>query len=194
MAALAIWSAAAMYFSIKTGASESTSPILSKPQPTSSVGKSSAGRRSTPTRSQTVLLYSARFSRRAVTRPGSGLWLWEGRWGRDSIHSSTALTVSGSGRGRPAGGISPRRSFPNTFSRISPPLSAAPGVRKESSCRPAVFSVLLWQKTQLSFKKGRTIFRKAAECSLREAFEDMLRGTRAHTPAINIMTPACNKP
>ena len=35
-------------------------------------GKSSAGRRLTPSRSRTVLLYSVRFRRRKVTRPGSG--------------------------------------------------------------------------------------------------------------------------
>ena len=140
-----------------------------------------------------MLLYSARFSRRAVTRPGSGLGSREGRLGLDSIHSSTAVTVSGSGRGRPSGGISPRISFSRTFSQTSPPLSAALGVRKESSCRPAVFSVLLWQKTQLSFKKGRTVFRKVAACCLRESAEDMNLGTRADTPANKSKTRTCRR-
>src|SRR5947207_670640 len=45
--------------------------MLSKPWPTSSEGKSSAGWKSTPTRSRMVLLYSARLSRRIVTRPES---------------------------------------------------------------------------------------------------------------------------
>jgi hypothetical protein len=47
----------------------STSPILSKPYPESSTGNSSAGLTDTPSRSRTVLLYSARFSRRAVILP-----------------------------------------------------------------------------------------------------------------------------
>lgn len=47
--------------------------MLSKPQPESSCGKSSAEWKSTPSRSRTVLLYSARFRRRAVTTTGVGL-------------------------------------------------------------------------------------------------------------------------
>ncbi len=46
--------------------------MLSKPYPMSSAGKSSAGLKSTPVRSLTVLAYSNLFRRRAVTRPGSG--------------------------------------------------------------------------------------------------------------------------
>ncbi len=65
-------SAADTYFSIRTGESDSTSAMLSKPYPASSCGKSSAGRMSTPSSSLMVLLYSVRFRRRAVTRPGSG--------------------------------------------------------------------------------------------------------------------------
>ena len=61
------------YFSISTGEMLSTSAMLSKPSPESSVGKSCVARKSTASRSRIVLLYSLRFRRRAVTRPGSGL-------------------------------------------------------------------------------------------------------------------------
>ena len=66
-------SAAARYRSISTGDIVSTSPMLSKPWPMSSDGKSSVGSKSTPIRSRIVFRYSVRFSRRIVTRPGSGL-------------------------------------------------------------------------------------------------------------------------
>ena len=64
-------SAAARYFSASKGDIDNTSAMLSKPYPLSSAGKSAAGLKSTPRRSRIVLLYSARFSRRIVTRPGS---------------------------------------------------------------------------------------------------------------------------
>ena len=63
-------SAAARYFSSNSGESESTSPMLSKPLPTSSEGKSSAGRAWMSSRSRIVLLYSARLSRRSRHVPG----------------------------------------------------------------------------------------------------------------------------
>ena len=164
MAAVAIRSAAAMYFSIRIGGSESTSPMLSKPYPESSAGKSAAGFRSTPSRSRMVLLYSARFRRRAVTRPGSG------RLGpaasaasppRLRIHASTASTALGSGRVWPGGGISPRTSFSRTcFQRAGSPGSG-PDSGKESNSSPAVFIWRLWQPTQFWFKKGRTESRNA---------------------------------
>ena len=47
--------------------------MLSKPKAAVSAGKLSAGRMSTPSRSRMVLLYSARLSRRAATRPASGV-------------------------------------------------------------------------------------------------------------------------
>jgi hypothetical protein len=68
----AMRSAALRYFSISTGDTVSTSPILSKPSPESSVGKFLSARNSTASRSRIVLVYSARLRRRAVTRPGSG--------------------------------------------------------------------------------------------------------------------------
>ena len=49
---------------------DNTSPMLSNPSPTSSAGKSSAGRKSMPIKSRTVLLYSDLLSRRRVGRPG----------------------------------------------------------------------------------------------------------------------------
>ena len=71
IAVVAICSAASMHFSNKSGGSDSTSPMLSKPSPTSSEGKFSDSRRSRPVKSRTVLSYSTRFRRRMVTRPGS---------------------------------------------------------------------------------------------------------------------------
>ena len=71
MASFITLSDAARYFSMSSGDIESTSPMLSNPYPTSSEGKSSAGRMVTPSKSRTVLLYSSRFSLRRVTLPGS---------------------------------------------------------------------------------------------------------------------------
>ena len=61
-------SAASRYFSIRIADVNSASPLVSKPSPPApSAGKLSAGFRSTPSRSRTLLLYSERFSRRLMT-------------------------------------------------------------------------------------------------------------------------------
>ncbi len=62
-----------MYRSRCSGESLRKSPRLSKPWPSSSAGRSSPTGMSTPTRSRMVLVYSARLSRRIVTRPGLGV-------------------------------------------------------------------------------------------------------------------------
>jgi hypothetical protein len=59
---------------------------------------------STPSRSRMVLLYSARFSRRAVTRPGSGSGLPHAPVPRINVTSSTSAC---GGIGRPFGGMVP---------------------------------------------------------------------------------------
>ena len=53
--------------------------MLSNPSPESSVGKFLSARNSMASRSRIVLVYSARFKRRAVTRPGSGFMLASAR-------------------------------------------------------------------------------------------------------------------
>ena len=60
------------YNAPSTTATRSTSPILSKPSLESSAGKSFSARKWTPSRSRIVFVYSVRFSRCAVIRPGSG--------------------------------------------------------------------------------------------------------------------------
>src|ERR1700733_6021118 len=98
MAVLAIFSAAARYFSMSTGDTESTSAMLSKPYPESSTGKSAAGWKGVASRSRTVALYSYRFSRRAV-------WACRGRRSASMAANRTIwFQCSGGGRGLGSGG------------------------------------------------------------------------------------------
>lgn len=66
-----------------------------------------------------VLLYSKRFSRRAVTRPGSGLWLRSIASMRASIQALTCVMLAADGRGRPLGGIWPVRNFSRILGQTS---------------------------------------------------------------------------
>src|SRR5258708_29275694 len=91
--------------------------MLPKPHPASSSGNSSAGRSHTPRRSRTVLLYSARFRRREVTRTGSDVWL--DRPSDFSIHAVTAATSGFGGAGDPGGGIRPELTLSSTFSQTA---------------------------------------------------------------------------
>ena len=114
-----IASAAATYFSTSSGDIDNTSPMLSKPLPTSSDGKSSAGVKSMPTKSRTVLLYSARFRRRIVTRPGCS-WSSQSNLANSASIAATAARSSRSGgRGLSSGGICRSTSIRRTFSQIS---------------------------------------------------------------------------
>ena len=116
----AIRPAAERYFSISTGETVSTSPMLSKPSPESSVGKFRSARNSTASRSRIVLVYSARFSRRAVTRPGSGFIAASAR--ANSVSSSlTSVLICSSdgGTDAPSGGISRLLSFERISSHRS---------------------------------------------------------------------------
>src|SRR5947208_10879697 len=122
--------------------------MLSKPYPASSRGNSSAGRNQTPRRSRTVLLYSARFSRCEVTRPGSDVW--GDRPSNFSIHAVTAATSGFRGAGDPGGGIRPELTLSSTFSQIA---AERPGF---SRLRFAVFTLSLWQAKQFFARKGRT--------------------------------------
>src|SRR6266545_3656425 len=143
-----------MYFSISRGETDSTSPMLSNPYPASSRGNSSAGRSQTPNRSRTVLLYSTRFSRREVTRPGSTVS--PDRPSDFSIHAVTAATSAFEGAGDPGGGIRPVLNLSRTLSQTAVEL---PGV---SRLRFAVFTLSLWQAKQFLERKGRTPVRSCA--------------------------------
>ena len=105
-----------MNFSISIGEIDRTSPMLSKPYPWLSTGKSSAGRSDTPKKSRIVLLNSTRFNRRAVTRPGPELITG---LGRVSIHPTTASTSAALNPGKGAGGICLAETRPRTFCQTS---------------------------------------------------------------------------
>ena len=60
-----------------------------------------------------VLLYSARFSRRIVTRPGSRAASISDASIPRSTHAVTAFSSPASGRGSSSGGISPALELPN---------------------------------------------------------------------------------
>ena len=96
----AIRPAADRYFSISTGETVRTSPMLSKPSPESSVGKFRSARKSTASRSRIVFVYSARFKRLAVTRPDPASW--RRRRASNSFSSSfTSVAICSSDGGSP---------------------------------------------------------------------------------------------
>src|SRR5262245_20794911 len=66
-------SAASRYFSASRGLMARTVALLAKPPVTWSAGNASAGERSTPRRSRTVLLYSTRVSRRSGEGDGAAV-------------------------------------------------------------------------------------------------------------------------
>ena len=91
--------------------------------------------------------YSVALSRRrASLRPGSGLDA-AARSSSVSRYEVRLTYDAWSGRGRPAGGIIPARSFVTTFSQTSAP---SPTFARSivSSASPAVRRVSLWQDTQ----------------------------------------------
>ena len=87
----------------------STSAILSKPSPRSSVGKSSSAWKSMPSKSWMELEYSVRFKRRAVTRPGSAATLASAFAYAELIYATSAsescLRWAGSAFGRHLAGL-----------------------------------------------------------------------------------------
>ena len=90
--------------------------MLSNPYPTSSAGKSAAGSKSTPHRSRIVLLYSARLSRRTVTRPGSFGAVQSTFVSTFATQSATNAFSPGGGCGFDFGGIRPSASTsPTSF-------------------------------------------------------------------------------
>ena len=109
-----------------------------------------------------VLLYSVRFSRRAVTRPGSAVAalpsaLADARPCSDSIHPVTAATSAGEGCGEFLGGIVPAFSLSSTFDQTSSFWRASEGSWSASRLKPAVWIRSLWQVKQFFARTGRTV-------------------------------------
>ena len=136
--------------------------MLSKPKLESSAGRKSSASSSTASRSRTALRYSVRFRRWNVAdRPGSRVAAQLAS-SSPSSQSRKPSRAAASGRGRPAGGITPPRSLRTTRSHSAawPPTSARSRVSRVSptarSCptsgdagRPSPFTVpSLWQVTQ----------------------------------------------
>src|SRR5437667_5776232 len=123
--------------------------MLSKPKAGVSAGKLSAGRRSTPSRSRRVLLYSARLSRRAVTRPASGFATRSCRANSDSSQWVTPAMVAAGGIAAPGGGIWPVFSFSATFSQSSRLSSNVLALWRAARSTSPDLTLALWQATQL---------------------------------------------
>src|SRR5947207_9909566 len=104
-------------------------------------------------RSRTALLYSARFRRRMVARPGFGCAAAL-RPSADITQFVKVFSKAASGRGIPAGGISPVRTLRSTRSSNSA-LDATLEKSRPSSTTPAVFRLSLWQATQYLFTTER---------------------------------------
>ena len=136
---------ASKYFSSRIGGSESTSPMSSKPSPTSSAGKSDDSLRSSPIRSRMVLSYSLRLSRRMVTRPGSGGPL--GRL-RMVIPLSSRSHSSAVGCADFSGGMSFARSRSRTRCQILPAFRAASSLAMVDRLRSPFCLSGPWHLTQ----------------------------------------------
>ena len=93
-----------------------------------------------------MLLYSVRFSRRAVTRPASGGAASSARASSSSIQRTTAACSASLGRGSSFGGISPVRTLRATFSQVRGSRAMAAGVALPSRSRPPFLSFALWQR------------------------------------------------
>src|SRR6185295_16002105 len=159
---VAILSAAPRYRSIRTGDTVSTSPMLSKPSPESSVGKYFSARKDTPRRSRIVLLYSLRLSRWAVIRPGSegtalsvlsnALW----------TNAVNAAMRSAGGFGTWGGGISPARTRRSIRSHVGRALVSDSREVNAVTSNPPDASRALWHPAQVCVSSGRTDVSKSA--------------------------------
>ena len=139
----------------------STSPLLSNPNAVSSAGKSSAAWKSgRNSRSRIVFVYSARFSRRSVTRPGSRGPPQSTRVNTSSRAATNPSVAAGTGRGRPFGGISPSRTARRTPPQSSRSAARAPSSWAASRETPPRLFPAPWQPKQCSARKGRTWSRK----------------------------------
>ena len=142
---------------MSVGETDSTSAMFSNPSSSSSGGSSASGSTSSPNRSRTALLYSTRLRRCTVVRPGFGSAA-AARSNSSSSQPATVSYVTASGRGRPAGGIMPLRSFATTFSHASAcaPTSSASSRSREIGTVPARSPLSLWQARQYCSSTGRT--------------------------------------
>ena len=93
-----------------------------------------------------MLSYSVRFSRRAVTWPGSGGAASSARSNSDAIQSTMAREAAASGRGRPGGGICPVLIFDITFCQVSGSASIDARLLKASRFTSAFFDRASWQE------------------------------------------------
>ncbi len=154
-------SAALTYFSISRGEMVRTSPMLSKPWPESSVGKSRCAAKSTPNRSRMVFAYSARLRRLAVTRPGSGLTFRSARSNSPRTYLISPSTCAAEGCGVPLGGISPLRIRCRMRSQPSRFCAREAGVANAERLRLPEASRSLWHAAQFLLSNGSTTLSKA---------------------------------
>ena len=96
--------------------------MLSKPWSDSSAGSNDSASMSSPSKSRTALLYSNRFRRCSEGLPAFGC-ATASESSSLSKCAKNASKVALSGRGIPAGGMAPLRTFCTTFSQTS---AAAP--------------------------------------------------------------------
>ena len=131
--------AALRYPSRSSGDIERASPMLSKPDASPSGGSRLEIGTLSASRSRTALEYSVRFRRRMTVRPAYG----------DRLAASSrflispcwnALIAAASGRGAPAGGISPAASLRTTRSHTSGRAGGFPGSASPSAKPPAAES------------------------------------------------------
>ena len=134
-----------------------------------SLGSSSEPFTSRSSRSRTTFTYSERLRRRETTRPGLG----EAAASRSSAASTDPMnpsSVAASGRGEPAGGIVPPRSFRTTFSSTAACCRASLASMPVRTRSP-VLSRSLWQVTQYCCINGRAVcaWAAAGACGRAEA-------------------------
>ena len=125
---------ATKYRSSKAWDIRNTPPILSNPKLASSAGRKSSTSISSANKSRIALRYSARFSRwKVAVRPGSGS-ADQFSSSRLSSHARNPSSRALSGRGRPAGGMRPARSFRTTCSQCAadPPTADRSSVSRVS--------------------------------------------------------------
>ncbi len=93
-----------------------------------------------------MLSYSVRFSRRAVTRPGSGGAWRSARSSSSSIHAVIVAMSASRGWLIGGGGIWPVRIFTIAFSHVSGSDTIEAGLSYACRLTSAFFSRSLWQR------------------------------------------------
>jgi hypothetical protein len=147
-------------------------------------GSSSSTRMSCPVRSRTVLRYSTRFNRRTVTRPGSG-FAGSRPKAECLIHFSSFSCSAAERRGFFSGGISPARTFFNTFDHSSG-LSNSASFLNSSKLTSPFFAPSAWQSEQYSLRMGAMSRRNCATASTpaaRSVRNKSIKSDRRNPPA-----------